>query len=93
MMRSPFDMFACSCGKTFRSYAAEARHRHNFPLLCRPARPSSFRDGDFVVTGHASLSPEGQQAMNVLVKAAAKAMSDARADFDSEQRTSGRART
>ncbi len=23
-----------ACGKTFRSYLAEARHRHNFPVLC-----------------------------------------------------------
>jgi hypothetical protein len=27
--------YACTCGKTFRSYAAEAFHRHNFPALCR----------------------------------------------------------
>jgi hypothetical protein len=25
----------CSCGKTFRSYQAEAVHRHNFPALCK----------------------------------------------------------
>ncbi len=25
----------CSCGASFRSYAAEAFHRHNFPALCR----------------------------------------------------------
>jgi hypothetical protein len=24
------------CGKAFRSYAAEARHRHNIPFLCSP---------------------------------------------------------
>ena len=24
-----------NCGKTIRSMTAEARHRHNFPLLCR----------------------------------------------------------
>lgn len=28
----------CSCGHIARSYAAEARHRHNFPLLCRRPR-------------------------------------------------------
>jgi len=27
---------SCPCGKTFRSMAAEAMHRHNFPALCRP---------------------------------------------------------
>lgn len=26
---------ACSCGKRFRSALAEARHRHNFPVLCK----------------------------------------------------------
>lgn len=25
----------CRCGETFRTYAQEARHRHNFPSLCR----------------------------------------------------------
>jgi hypothetical protein len=25
----------CSCGASFRSCAAEAFHRHNFPALCR----------------------------------------------------------
>lgn len=29
---------SCQCGATFRSYQAEARHRHNFPLLCRKKR-------------------------------------------------------
>lgn len=29
------ELLACSCGKRFRSYAAEAFHRHNFPTFCR----------------------------------------------------------
>lgn len=29
------DRLSCQCGKTFRSTAAEAVHRHNFPALCR----------------------------------------------------------
>jgi hypothetical protein len=29
---------SCSCGATFRSMSGEARHRHNFPALCRPSR-------------------------------------------------------
>ena len=29
------NMLACACGATFRSVAAEARHRHNWPLYCR----------------------------------------------------------
>ena len=28
-------IYGCSCGHVARSLAAEARHRHNFPLLCR----------------------------------------------------------
>lgn len=32
------DRFSCQCGRTFRSYATEARHRHNFPALCRKKR-------------------------------------------------------
>ncbi len=28
----------CSCGARFRTYAQEARHRHNFPILCRPQK-------------------------------------------------------
>lgn len=27
--------FGCSCGHVARSFAEEARHRHNFPLLCK----------------------------------------------------------
>lgn len=27
--------WGCSCGHVARSAIAEARHRHNFPLLCR----------------------------------------------------------
>lgn len=34
--------FGCSCGYVARSAIAEARHRHNFPLLCRgPRKPAS----------------------------------------------------
>ncbi len=33
------EMYTCICGKTFRSYAAEAFHRHNFPVLCRQQKP------------------------------------------------------
>lgn len=28
----------CICGKRFRSYSAEAVHRHNFPALCKQSR-------------------------------------------------------
>lgn len=31
--------YGCICGMTFRSYAADAFHRHNFPALCRSAKP------------------------------------------------------
>ena len=26
----------CSCGHVSRSMSEEARHRHNFPMLCKP---------------------------------------------------------
>lgn len=29
----------CSCGMTFRSMMTEAKHRHNFPMLCRKQKP------------------------------------------------------
>lgn len=29
------EVLGCACGMRFRSYGAEARHRHNFPLLCK----------------------------------------------------------
>lgn len=35
MARHWSERLSCSCGASFRSYAAEAKHRHNFPLLCR----------------------------------------------------------
>lgn len=31
--------YGCICGMKFRSYAADAFHRHNFPALCRSAKP------------------------------------------------------
>lgn len=38
------ETLSCSCGKTFRSVAAEARHRHNFPRWCKPAKlPAHIR--------------------------------------------------
>ena len=38
-MRHWSESYHCTlCGKTFRSYAAEARHRHNAPALCKPKR-------------------------------------------------------
>lgn len=39
------EILACQCGKTFRSYGAEARHRHNFPLLCKPAKQPKPKKG------------------------------------------------
>lgn len=35
MKTNVFDGLSCRCGKRFRSYQAEARHRHNFPVLCK----------------------------------------------------------
>ena len=38
MARHWSERLQCSCGKSFRSYSAEAVHRHNFPLLCKAAK-------------------------------------------------------
>jgi hypothetical protein len=35
MKRHWSEVFQCSCGMKFRSYASEAFHRHNFPVMCR----------------------------------------------------------
>lgn len=52
MARHWSEVLSCSCGKTFRSYAAEARHRHNFPMLCKPAKkPKEGKDGGQGVRG------------------------------------------
>lgn len=32
------EKLVCSCGMSFRSYAEEAKHRHNYPILCRPKK-------------------------------------------------------
>jgi len=29
------EVLSCRCGKTFQSAVDEARHRHNFPMLCK----------------------------------------------------------
>ena len=43
------ERLSCRCGITFRNYSQEARHRHNFPLLCRkPIEDGDFRRGDKV---------------------------------------------
>ena len=41
MERRLHEMFSCSCGAKFRSMSAEAKHRHNFPALCRRSRSAS----------------------------------------------------
>lgn len=36
------ERYSCGlCGKSFRSYIAEARHRHNAPLLCRRTKKTA----------------------------------------------------
>jgi hypothetical protein len=35
MKRHWSETYGCACGARFTSYAAGARHRHNYPLLCR----------------------------------------------------------
>ena len=40
------EKYTCSCGKTFRSYAAEAFHRHNFPAMCKPKKIKKEKKND-----------------------------------------------
>lgn len=39
-------MLGCSCGHVSRSMSEEARHRHNFPALCRKPKRSPKDDRD-----------------------------------------------
>lgn len=39
MARHWSERLSCSCGASFRSVSAEAKHRHNFPLLCKKVKP------------------------------------------------------
>lgn len=33
------EIYSCGlCGKRFGSYAAEAMHRHNVPVMCKPKK-------------------------------------------------------
>ena len=36
-------MVCGGCGMSFRSYAAEAFHRYNYPLVCRKPKPRQPR--------------------------------------------------
>ena len=38
MKRHWTESYGCVCGMKFRSYAAEGKHRHNFPRLCRKGK-------------------------------------------------------
>jgi hypothetical protein len=38
------DPTPCMCGARFRSMIAEARHRHNFPALCRRKKDGTIRN-------------------------------------------------
>lgn len=46
MTRHWSERLSCQCGKTFRSLAAEAVHRHNFPILCRTPKLKKARATD-----------------------------------------------
>lgn len=39
MRRAQPEILSCSCGATFTTMVGEARHRHNFPSLCRRPAP------------------------------------------------------
>lgn len=36
------EVLSCSCGATFRTPIEEAKHRHNFPILCRKANAAKI---------------------------------------------------
>lgn len=36
--------WGCSCGYVARSALAEARHRHNFPVMCRKPKPKKSKE-------------------------------------------------
>lgn len=38
------ETLVCSCGASFRTVTTEAKHRHNFPALCRPKRGRAVKD-------------------------------------------------
>lgn len=44
--------WGCSCGHVARSAIAEARHRHNFPLLCRKPKAVKSKGKVHFDTGH-----------------------------------------
>ena len=46
MARHWSEWYGCSCGFRTLSYAKDARHRHNFPLLCRRVKRSKDNGGD-----------------------------------------------
>ena len=37
------EVMACRCGMRFRTSIEEARHRHNFPILCRKRKSRAKR--------------------------------------------------
>lgn len=43
MARHWTEILHCSCGARFRDYAAEAKHRHNFPVFCRARREAKTK--------------------------------------------------
>ena len=48
---------ACpACGTRFRSMSSEAKHRHNFPVLCK--RNRRFADWQKKVTGERATGSE-----------------------------------
>lgn len=57
----------CSCGHVSRSVMAEARHRHNFPLLCRKSKPQVDRglttplERDRMEQGHGQQTLQAQE--------------------------------
>lgn len=51
-------MNRCSCGMRFRSMYTEARHRHNFPALCRKPKPKKDKRDVVAHEGHTGLNTQ-----------------------------------
>lgn len=52
------DRYECVCGMKFRSYATEAKHRHNFPALCRKGKKLDAHFAQFEKRDAAHSAPQ-----------------------------------
>jgi len=55
------EVLQCSCGMRFRDMAAEAKHRHNFPMFCRRPKDRPNRTTSDDRTGRKADGREGTE--------------------------------